>query len=122
MTNKPHDLDNLTRSLLEGTAEKPSASLNLRIMELIRKESCLRKAKSQPDGIRGLLTGFAIYFLTLAVIIGLGYTHDATSLTKIFETFPRLRLFLLTAGSSAMFFFFFTQLNNYLLWKKKREK
>ena len=120
MTDKRHDIDALTRSLFEGTAERPSASLNMRIMELVRKEQRIRRAKTSPDGIRGLLIGFAIYFLVVALLFGLGYAQKVTTLAALFETYPRLQPCLLTVGSSAMLFFFFTQLNNYLLWKKNR--
>lgn len=120
MTDNKQDIDSLTRSLLEGTAERPSASLNLRIMELVRKERRIQKAKVPSDGIRGLVIGFAIYFLVVAALFGLGYAQDITTLAALFETYPRLQPCLLTVGSSAMLFFFFTQLNNYLLWKKNR--
>ena len=42
MENK--DLDRLTRRLMEGTAERPSASLNTRIMALIRQQQAAKIA------------------------------------------------------------------------------
>lgn len=120
MTDNKQDIDSLTRSLLEGTAERPSASLNMRIMELVRRERRFRKEKVQSDGIRGLLIGFGIYFVVIAIGCALGYSQEITTLSGFFEAYPRLLPCLLTVGSSAIFFFFFTQLNNYLLWKKNR--
>lgn len=77
MENK--DLDRLTRRLMEGTAERPSASLNTRIMALIRQQQAAKIAfvPNMPSTASWL--GWFLVYLVLAA--GAFYYMYANKLT-----------------------------------------
>lgn len=77
MENK--DLDRLTRRLMEGTAERPSASLNTRIMALIRQQQAAKIAfvPNMPSTASWL--GWFLVYLLLAA--GAFYYMYANKLT-----------------------------------------
>lgn len=96
MENK--DLDRLTRRLMEGTAERPSASLNTRIMALIRQQQAAKIAfvPNMPSTASWL--GWFLVYLVLAA--GAFYYMYANKLTMRFileEMTPYLSLVLTCA-------------------------
>ena len=82
MNMNEKDIDHLTRKLMRGTAEQPSASLNSRIMALIIQEKkrvykYYIKKRFTPVGI------FSIFVAYMLVLVGILYFYaflpDASS-------------------------------------------
>ena len=72
MNMNEKDIDHLTRKLMRGTAEQPSASLNSRIMALIIQEKkrvykYYIKKRFTPVGI------FSIFVAYMLVLVGILY-------------------------------------------------
>ena len=91
MNMNEKDIDHLTRKLMRGTAEQPSASLNSRIMALIiqEKKRVYKYYIKKPGGAETVLGSLRAYFPIV-----------------------------LTIASGISCFFLFTQLDN---WLKREE-
>ena len=96
MENK--DLDRLTRRLMEGTAERPSASLNTRIMALIRQQQAAKIAfvPNMPS-IASWLGWFLVYLLLAAGAFYYMYVNKLTMRVILEEMTPYLSLVLTCA-------------------------
>lgn len=93
MENK--DLDRLTRRLMEGTAERPSASLNTRIMALIRQQQASKIAfvPNMPS-TASWLGWFLVYLVFAAGTFYYLYTNKLTMRVILEEMTPYLSLVL----------------------------
>lgn len=89
MENK--DLDRLTRRLMEGTAERPSASLNTRIMALIRQQQAAKIAfvPNMPS-TASWLGWFLVYLLLAAGAFYYMYANKLTMRVILEEMTPYL--------------------------------
>lgn len=96
MENK--DLDRLTRRLMEGTAERPSASLNTRIMALIRQQQTAKIAfvPNMPS-TASWLGWFLVYLLLAAGAFYYMYANKLTMRVILEEMTPYLSLVLTCA-------------------------
>ena len=65
------DIDKLTRKLMEGTAERPSSTLNERIMRLIFSEKSLRRriVYVEPLPRIGAIAGGILVYLALILLL-----------------------------------------------------
>ncbi len=119
MKREDKQIDKLTRRLMEGTTEKPSAELMNRIMkQVVKEQHTVRKAHnfSRPV-VAWMVGGLLAYFLLAG---GLGYlllsqpsaAEDVSLLLKEMSPFVAA----LTGGASL--FFFCAQLDNWLRWKR----
>lgn len=122
MIQNEQEINKLTRSLMQGTAEQPSSDLNSRIMAIIRKSTSVRKVfqVSKPVSAGQLFGVFFVYMLLIAggLLLLQKYslgTNDTSDLLK--ELFP----LILTIVGGVSFFIFFGQLDNYL-YKQKHQK
>lgn len=100
------EIDTLTRKLMEGTAERPSPSLNERIMRLIFQEKPLGKrivyVESLPH-VGGIVWGVVAY---LAVVLVLFFYFRGTGVTgeRILSVFrPYAPLFILVSGAVPLY-------------------
>mgnify|MGYP003232818854 CR=1 FL=1 len=114
MNMNEKDIDHLTRKLMRGTAEQPSASLNSRIMALIIQEKkrvykYYIKKRFTPVGIFSMLVLVGILYL-----VKLSPGGAETVLGSLRAYFP----IVLTIASGISCFFLFTQLDN---WLKREE-
>lgn len=93
MENK--DLDRLTRRLMEGTAERPSASLNTRIMALIRQQQASKIAfvPNMPS-TASWLGWFLVYLVLAAGAFYYMHTNKLTVRIILEEMTPYLSLVL----------------------------
>lgn len=93
MENK--DLDRLTRRLMEGTAERPSASLNTRIMALIRQQQAAKIAfvPNMPS-TASWLGWFLVYLVLAAGAFYYMYANKLTMRVILEEMTPYLSLVL----------------------------
>lgn len=93
MENK--DLDRLTRRLMEGTAERPSASLNTCIMALIRQQQTAKIAfvPNMPS-TASWLGWFLVYLLLAAGAFYYMYANKLTMRVILEEMTPYLSLVL----------------------------
>ena len=96
MENK--DLDRLTRRLMEGTAERPSASLNTRIMALIRQQQTAKIAfvPNMPS-TASWLGWFLVYLLLAAGAFYYMYANKLTMRVILEEMTTYLSLVLTCA-------------------------
>ncbi len=116
------DIDCLTRELMRGTAEQPSASLNSRIMALImRKKKRVYKYYAKrwltPAGI------FVMFLAYMLILVGILYLFKSfggkeTVLDSLRVYFP----VILTIVSGISCFFLFIQLDNWLRREEIRRK
>lgn len=93
MENK--DLDRLTRRLMAGTAERPSASLNTRIMALIRQQQAAKIAfvPNMPS-TASWLGWFLVYLVLAAGAFYYMHTNKLTVRIILEEMTPYLSLVL----------------------------
>lgn len=93
MENK--DLDRLTRRLMEGTAERPSTSLNTRIMALIRQQQASKIAfvPNMPS-TASWLGWFLVYLVLAAGAFYYMHTNKLTVRIILEEMTPYLSLVL----------------------------
>ena len=116
--------DGLTHQLMEGMTERPSASMNARIMAILMKE----KRKVFVYTVRfwltpsGLLTGLAVYLLIVGSLILGGMRWMKGTLTTYLPAHDQLFPVLITLCSGLAFFVFFTQLDKWLRWRAKRAR
>lgn len=96
MENK--DIDQLTRRLMEGTAERPSASLNTRIMALIRRQQASKVAfvPNMPS-LTSWLGWFLVYIALAGGVFYYIYVNKLTVGTILEEMTPYLSLILTLA-------------------------
>lgn len=106
-TNK-QKADRLTRELLNDCHEIPPKGMDLRIMELIKKEvpvkrPCVVKDSSCMGGVIFLAIGYVILIVCL-VIMTMTYKDDLGSIYfQLKEAFPYI-LSLIALGSSFVFY------------------
>ena len=116
--------DGLTHQLMEGMTERPSASMNARIMAILMKE----KRKVFVYTVRfwltpsGLLTGLAVYLLIVGSLIFGGMRWMKGTLTTDLPADDQLFPVLITLCSGLAFFVFFVQLDKWLRWRAKRAR
>ena len=116
--------DELTHQLMEGTTERPSSSMNARIMAILMKE----KRKVYVYTVRfwltpgGLSTGLAIYLLLICGILLGGSQWVKETLLTDQSAHAQLFPVLLTGCSGLAFFVFFIQLDKWLRWRAKRTR
>ena len=116
--------DGLTHQLMEGMTERPSASMNARIMAILMKE----KRKVFVYTVRfwltpsGLLIGLAVYLLIVGSLIFGGIRWMKGTLTTDLPAHDQLFPVLITLCSGLAFFVFFTQLDKWLRWRAKRAR
>ena len=116
--------DQLTHQLMEGTTERPSSSMNARIMAILMKE----KRKVYVYTVRfwltpgGLLTGLAVYLLIVGGLLFGGSQWVKETLTTALPAHSQLYPVLITLCSGLAFFAFFVQLDKWLRWRAKRTR
>ena len=116
--------DRLTHQLMEGTTERPSSSMNARIMAILMKE----KRKVYVYTVRfwltpgGLLTGLAVYLLIVGGLLFGGSQWVKETLTTALPAHSQLYPVLITLCSGLAFFAFFVQLDKWLRWRAKRAR
>ena len=116
--------DGLTHQLMEGMTERPSSSMNARIMAILMKE----KRKVYVYTVRfwltpgGLLTGLAIYLLLICGILFGGSQWVKETLLTDQSAHAQLFPVLLTGCSGLAFFVFFVHLDKWLRWRAKRAR
>ena len=110
MNMNEKDIDHLTRKLMRGTAEQPSASLNSRIMALIMQE----KKRVTPVGIFSMFVAYMLVLVGILYLVKLSPGGAETVLGSLRAYFP----IVLTIASGISCFFLFTQLDN---WLKREE-
>ena len=114
--------DRLTHQLMEGTTERPSSSMNARIMAILMKE----RRKVYVYTVRfwltpgGLLTGLAVYLLIVGSLLFGGMRWMKETLTTALPAHSQLFPVLITLCSGLAFFVFFVQLDKWLRWRAKR--
>lgn len=114
--------DQLTHQLMEGTTERPSSSMNARIMAILMTE----KRKVYVYTVRfwltpgGLLTGLAVYLLIVGSLIFGGTHWMKESLTTDLPAHAQLLPMLITLCSGLAFFVFFVQLDKWLRWRSRK--
>ena len=115
MNMNEKDIDHLTRKLMRGTAEQPSASLNSRIMALIIQEKkrvykYYIKKRFTPVGIFRIFVSYMLVLVGILYLVKLSQSGEE----KVLPYFP----IVLTIASGISCFFLFTQLDN---WLKREE-
>ena len=116
--------DRLTHQLMAGTTERPSSSMNARIMAILMKE----KRKVYVYTVRfwltpgGLLTGLAVYLLIVGGLLFGGSQWVKETLTTALPAHSQLYPVLITLCSGLAFFAFFVQLDKWLRWRAKRAR
>ena len=116
--------DELTHQLMEGTTERPSSSMNARIMAILMKE----KRKVYVYTVRfwltpgGLLTGLAVYLLIVGGLLFGGGQWLKEALVAHQSAYAQFFPVLLTGCSGLAFFVFFIQLDKWLRWRAKRTR
>lgn len=116
--------DRLTHQLMEGTTERPSSSMNARIMAILMRE----KRKVYVYTVRfwltpgGLLTGLAVYLLIVGGLLFGGSQWVKETLTTALPAHSQLYPVLITLCSGLAFFAFFVQLDKWLRWRAKRAR
>ena len=124
MKTADFERDQLTHQLMEGTTERPSSSMNARIMAILMKE----RRKVYVYTVRfwltpgGLLTGLAVYLLIVGgLLFGWSQWVKETLLTNQ-SAHAQLFPVILTGCSGLAFFVFFVQLDKWLRWRAKRAR
>ena len=116
--------DQLTHQLMEGTTERPSSSMNARIMAILMKER--RKVYVYTVRFwltpRGLLTGLAVYLLIVCGLLFGGSQWVKETLLTNQSAHAQLFPVILTGCSGLAFFVFFVQLDKWLRWRAKRAR
>lgn len=114
MENK--DLDQLTRCLMKGTAERPSASLNTRIMALIRQQQASKNAfvPGMPS-VTSWLNWILVYIALAAGAFYYIYVNKLTMRVILEEMTPYLSLVLTLALSMSLY-------TVGVWWDRKRNK
>ena len=124
MKTADFERDQLTHQLMEGTAERPSSSMNARIMAIVMKER--RKVYVYTVRFRltpgGLLTGLAVYLLIVGGLLFGGSQWVKETLTTALPAHSQLLPMLITLCSGLAFFVFFVQLDKWLRWRAKRAR
>lgn len=116
--------DELTHQLMEGTTERPSSSMNARIMAILIKE----KRKVYVYTVRfwltpgGLLTGLAVYLLIVGGLLFGGGQWLKEALVAHQSAYAQFFPVLLTGCSGLAFFVFFIQLDKWLRWRANRAR
>ena len=123
MSTNEKEIDRLTRELLEGTAERPSASLNDRIMGLIFQERRKRSVAYvrrglTPLGVFGLFLAYALVCGGILWLMG----NTAGSVARVTGAMRAYFPLLVAAASAIACFFLFTQVDNWLRWAEKKKK
>ena len=111
MNMNEKDIDHLTRKLMRGTAEQPSASLNSRIMALIIQEKkrvykYYIKKRFTPVGIFSIFVAYMLVLVGILYLVKLSPGGAETVLGSLRAYFP----IVLTIASGISCFFLFTQL------------
>lgn len=116
--------DQLTHQLMEGTTERPSSSMNARIMAILMKER--RKVYVYTVHFwltpGGLLTGLAVYLLIVCGLLFGGSQWVKETLLTNQSAHAQLFPVILTGCSGLAFFVFFVQLDKWLRWRAKRAR
>ena len=116
--------DGLTHQLMEGMTERPSSSMNARIMAILMKE----KRKVYVYTVRfwltpgGLLTGLAVYLLIVGGLLFGGGQWLKEALVAHQSAYAQFFPVLLTGCSGLAFFVFFIQLDKWLRWRANRAR
>lgn len=116
--------DELTHQLMEGTTERPSSSMNARIMAILMKE----KRKVYVYTVRfwltpgGLLTGLAVYLLLVGGLLFGGGQWLKEALVVHQSAYAQFFPVLLTGCSGLAFFVFFVHLDKWLRWRANRAR
>lgn len=116
--------DELTHQLMEGTTERPSSSMNARIMAILMKE----RRKVYVYTVRfwltpgGLLTGLAVYLLIVGGLLFGGGQWLKEALVAHQSAYAQFFPVLLTGCSGLAFFVFFIQLDKWLRWRANRAR
>ncbi len=115
------EIDKLTRSLMEGTAEQPSSSLISRIMDRVFNErKILRKVYVKRLPSLGFIFGvLAVYIFLVGGGLYFFVMNPDSGGISISEEFKQLFPILLTIGAGISFAFFFSQLDKWLFSKIK---
>lgn len=119
MNMNEKDIDCLTRELMRGTAEQPSASLNSRIMALIMQEKkrvykYYIKKRFTPGGIISMFVAYMLVLVGILYLVKLSPGGTEMILGSLRTYFP----VVLTIATGISCFFLFTQLDN---WLKREE-
>ena len=109
MNMNEKDIDHLTRKLMRGTAEQPSASLNSRIMALIIQEKkrvykYYIKKRFTPVGIFSIFVAYMLVLVGILYLVKLSPGGAETVLGSLRAYFP----IVLTIASGISCFFLFT--------------
>jgi hypothetical protein len=109
------NIDQLTRNLMQGAIEKPSASLMGRIMLRVMKENpSIRKVKVKKNFVFQWMLGGMIAYVVLGVIALIFWLSNPESTTQIENTlkdvFPLVTFFV----GIILMFLFFAQLDKWL--------
>ena len=124
MKTADFERDQLTHQLMEGTTERPSSSMNARIMAILMKE----RRKVYVYTVRfwltpgGLLTGLAVYLLIVGSLLFGGSQWVKETLLTNQSAHAQLFPVILTGCSGLAFFVFFVQLDKWLRWRAKRAR
>ena len=124
MKTTDFERDQLTHQLMEGTTERPSSSMNARIMAILMKE----RRKVYVYTVRfwltpgGLLTGLAVYLLIVGSLLFGGSQWVKETLLTNQSAHAQLFPVILTGCSGLAFFVFFVQLDKWLRWRAKRAR
>ena len=124
MKTADFERDQLTHQLMEGTTERPSSSMNARIMAILMKE----RRKVYVYTVRfwltpgGLLTGLAVYLLIVGSLLFGGSQWVKETLLTNQSAHAQLFPVILTGCSGLAFFIFFVQLDKWLRWRAKRAR
>ena len=124
MKTADFERDQLTHQLMEGTTERPSSSMNARIMAILMKE----RRKVYVYTVRfwltpgGLLTGLAVYLLIVGSLLFGGSQWVKEILTTALPAHSQLFPVLITLCSGLAFFVFFVHLDKWLRWRAKRTR
>ena len=107
-TNK-QKADRLTRDLLKDCYEIPPKGMDLRIMELIKKEAPVIRKKdvkecSSIGGIISLGVGYVILVISLITILLINKDDLGSMYTQLKDAFPYI-LSLVAIASSFIFYF-----------------
>lgn len=120
MKTTDEQLDKLTRKLMEGTVEKPSAALIGKVLAKVEKErqtvGTVSILSSRPVVV-WMTVGLFVYFILTGALGYLflcssGSTDDIVSPLNVIFPFATLII------SGVSIFFFCTQLDNWLRWKR----
>ena len=124
MKTADFERDQLTHQLMEGTTERPSSSMNARIMAILMKER--RKVYVYTVHFwltpGGLLTGLAVYLLIVGGLLFGGIQWVKETLLTNQSAHAQLFPVILTGCSGLAFFVFFVQLDKWLRWRAKRAR